>query len=73
MNQIQHFYLADMAKNIEYSWTFAPVGLRRMFRPMMDNGWCTLQTRTFDDDPQAYQFVVISKKGRKALNKGASS
>lgn len=72
MNLIQRFHLSELSQGIDYSWSFMPYAMRRKFSLMMEFDWCALQTRTFDDDPQIYQFVIIRPQGRKALKKGQS-
>jgi len=64
----QLLFMQDMQTGVSVSWTFAPGTVRRMLRAMIDTHQvCKRVNRTFEGDPQVYEFVVLTERGKSMM------
>lgn len=62
-NPIQALHLSDIALSVDQriSWTYLPSGVRRSLYPLIERGLIKRVFSTVEDDPQIYEWLVVTE------------
>lgn len=70
LNPIEALFLSDVFAGFlgnGFSYTYASSHIRYVLSRFVDRGLIVVYSKTIDDDPQAYQFYGVTRRGLEML------